>query len=113
MIGDSAHTVFEHIYAETADICLGDAWLPAYRDEWRGTNIVVVRSPHLQALLLEGAGSGEIELEELSHADMVASQGGNFRHRRVGVAVRVGDRSNVSGFVASRRSISSSCCVRS
>lgn len=105
------HTMFQpavcefcdDIYAETADICFGDAWLPAYKDEWRGTNVVVVRSGPLQELLLAGARRGEIDLEELSERDMVASQGGNFRHRRVGLAIRVADDERAGRWVPPTR----------
>jgi coenzyme F420-reducing hydrogenase beta subunit len=97
--GNWGHTAFQpracdycdDIFAETADVVFGDAWLPRFEKDWRGTNIVLSRSPAVTALLTEGAQSGAITLEPLSLDDLVASQAGNFRHRRDGLAVRLHD----------------------
>lgn len=81
----------DDIFAETADIVLGDAWLPRYEADWRGTNLVVVRDERFAKLLEVGRSRGEIELEDLSPEDLVETQAGNFRHRREGLAVRLAD----------------------
>lgn len=81
----------DDIFAETADIVFGDAWLPKYKDDWRGTNVVVSRNARLDAILSEGIASGELDMEPLSLDDAATSQGGNFRHRRQGLAVRLAD----------------------
>lgn len=81
----------DDIFAETADIVFGDAWLPAYTDDWRGTNVVVTRNETLSTLLRKGAAEGALQLEELSADEAAASQGGNFRHRRAGLQVRLAD----------------------
>ncbi len=81
----------DDIFGEAADICLGDAWLPRYVGDPRGTNVLVNRHPLLEQLLREGASAGAIQLDDLSLADMVRSQEGNFRHRREGLAVRQAD----------------------
>ena len=81
----------DDVFAETADVVLGDAWLPEYVDEWRGTNVVVTRNAVVDALLDEGVAAGELELAPLDLEAAVASQGGNFRHRRDGLRVRLAD----------------------
>lgn len=81
----------DDIFGEAADIALGDAWLPQYAADPRGTNVLVNRHPVLEQLLREGAAAGAIQLDNLSLADMVRSQEGNFRHRREGLAVRQAD----------------------
>lgn len=78
----------DDIFAETADIAFGDGWLPRYKEDWRGTNVIVSRRPELDALLRE---SDEIELDELTLDEVAATQAGNFRHRRVGLQVRLHD----------------------
>src|SRR3546814_15744475 len=61
----------DDIFAETADVCLGDAWLPQYDSDWRGTNIVISRHADIEQLLSEGARSGKILLDDI-HADFMA-----------------------------------------
>jgi coenzyme F420 hydrogenase subunit beta len=81
----------DDIFAETADVVFGDAWLPQYESNWRGTNILVSRNALIDRLLTDGEYTGEIELEQLTPRDAVQSQAGNFRHRRDGLAVRLAD----------------------
>ncbi|MFC3607956.1 Coenzyme F420 hydrogenase/dehydrogenase, beta subunit C-terminal domain [Stutzerimonas tarimensis] len=101
----------DDIFAETADVAFGDAWLPQYRQDWRGTNIVVTRHAILQRLLEEGFAKGEIELEELSADDASNSQGGNFRHRREGLAVRLADDISHGKWVPNKRVLPSVTAV--
>ncbi|MCR6711865.1 MAG: Coenzyme F420 hydrogenase/dehydrogenase, beta subunit C-terminal domain [Demequina sp.] len=81
----------EDVFAETADAVFGDAWLPEYETDWRGTNIVVSRNAELTQILFAGAGAGTIELDPLTLESLCQSQAGNFRHRREGLAVRLAD----------------------
>lgn len=81
----------DDIFAETADVAFGDAWLDEYKEDWRGTNIVVVRNDAINQLLREGIDSGELELDEISPDEAARSQGGNYRHRRVGLSIRLQD----------------------
>ncbi|WP_236836187.1 Coenzyme F420 hydrogenase/dehydrogenase, beta subunit C-terminal domain [Blastococcus sp. KM273129] len=79
----------DDISGETADVSFGDAWLPEYTADWRGTSLVVVRDPALSALLADGAARGDVRLEEVSTSASLRSQDANFRHRREGLAYRV------------------------
>ena len=93
----------DDIYAETADVVFGDAWLPKYRSEWRGTNIVVVRNPEFEAIFEEGQLSNEIHTEELSLNEVIQTQFGGLSHRQQGLAVRVkDDRSNGEKYPSKR-----------
>ncbi len=93
----------DDIFGETADICLGDAWLPKYSKEWRGTNIVVTRNEVVQGLLEMGRASGRILLDPLTVEELVESQAGNFRHRWDGLSVRLEDLSNLGRWAPSKR----------
>jgi coenzyme F420-reducing hydrogenase beta subunit len=85
----------DDVFAETADIVFGDAWIPKYKEDWRGANIVVSRNNHLRDLFVEGVRNGEIEINHLSLNDVVQSQQGGLRHRREGLSVRIAnDREN-------------------
>ncbi|OOB91897.1 Coenzyme F420 hydrogenase/dehydrogenase, beta subunit C-terminal domain [Rathayibacter sp. VKM Ac-2630] len=81
----------DDVFAETADVVFGDAWLPRYEGDWRGTNIVVSRSAVIDEIMQSGQASGALVLDELSIDDAAETQGGNFRHRRDGLRVRLMD----------------------
>lgn len=79
----------DDVFAETADVVFGDAWLSKYKNDWRGTNIVVLRNTELANIFQEGISNNEIEIENISLQDAVASQGGGLRHRRTGLQARL------------------------
>jgi len=97
--GSWGHAVFQlnacnycdDIFAETADVVVGDAWLAKYEIDWRGTNVVMTRNAYIDELLRDGAARGEFSADELDVDDVVKTQAGNFRHRREGLAVRLAD----------------------
>jgi coenzyme F420-reducing hydrogenase beta subunit len=86
---NSACNFCDDVLAETADISFGDAWVEPYSSDWRGTNVVVVRSPVLQDLVDEGIAENRLELEP-ADADYIANtQAAGFRQRREGLAYRL------------------------
>jgi len=95
--GDYSLGFFQHrgcdycddVAAETADITIGDAWLPEYIPDAKGTSVVVVRSPEIHQVLLHARDCGEIVLESIDPRRVVESQAGAFRHRREGLAYRL------------------------
>lgn len=88
----SACDYCDDIFGEAADICLGDAWLPEFVSDWRGTNIVVVRNSALDQILRDGQADDEVTLTPLSADRLALSQEGNFRHRRDGLSARLWDK---------------------
>lgn len=87
----------EDVVGETADVSVGDAWLPRYVGDDRGTNAVVVRHPLIRRILEEATTEGRLELEPLRPEEVVESQAGGFRHRREGLSYRLylADRARV------------------
>ena len=79
----------DDVFAETADIAIGDAWLPEYVRDDRGTNVVVTRHPDLETVLSEAAAQGRVWLHPLHLEEVVRSQSANVRHRRDGLAYRL------------------------
>lgn len=77
----------DDILAETADITIGDAWLPEYSHLSGGTNVVVVRNPDILKIIEENYK--ELELDEITAEKTYESQAGGFRHRRDGLAYRL------------------------
>ncbi|MDX2306637.1 MAG: Coenzyme F420 hydrogenase/dehydrogenase, beta subunit C-terminal domain [Hyphomicrobium sp.] len=79
----------DDVVGETADISIGDAWLPGYIRDWKGTNIIVVRTREVEALIEAGIAAGELKMDAVSDADVVQSQLGGLRDRREGLAYRL------------------------
>jgi coenzyme F420-reducing hydrogenase beta subunit len=79
----------DDVVGETADISIGDAWLPEYVSDSAGMNVIVVRSQALNSMLTEAAESGRLHLDAIPVEKVVASQAGGFRHRREGLAYRL------------------------
>ncbi|HCC95761.1 MAG TPA: coenzyme F420 hydrogenase, partial [Flavobacteriaceae bacterium] len=70
----------DDVMNETADLTLGDAWIPPYKFDGRGNNILIVRNPDLLQIIKEGIDSNKINLDEISTQQAYASQPGHFRH---------------------------------
>ena len=81
----------DDVFAETADAVFGDAWLPKYKDDWRGTNIAAIRNKEIVDILQNGNYTDEIQIENIGLSDIVKSQAGGLRHRRDGLRVRLQD----------------------
>lgn len=81
----------DDIFAETADIVFGDAWLPEFIEDWRGHNVVVTRHHTLARIIDESVSAGAISLRPLGPERAADSQAGNFRHRRDGLKLRLHD----------------------
>jgi coenzyme F420 hydrogenase subunit beta len=79
----------DDVAGETADVAVGDAWLPRYSQDAAGTNVIVVRHPTVERLIENGRARGRLTLDELTPQDVVRSQRSGFRHRRDGLAYRL------------------------
>ena len=77
----------DDVFAETADVVVGDAWLPQYLHQ--GTSLVLARHPDLTNLIHEGVADGRLDLEPLSVEEAARSQEGGLRHRRDGLRYRL------------------------
>jgi len=79
----------DDVLAETADITIGDAWLPEYINESKGTNVVVVRNQIINKLIIEAKEQKRLHLDDLRAEKVFQSQAGGFRHRREGLSYRL------------------------
>lgn len=82
----------DDVLAETADLTIGDAWLPRYAFDWRGKNMVVSRNPALTTLLHAATDEGRVIIEPMTAEEAADAQGGSFRQRREGLAYRLARR---------------------
>lgn len=79
----------DDVVGETADISIGDAWLKEYEWDSEGTNIVVVRTDSMKAVIDGAVRSGRLSLEQIPIEKVQESQAGGFRHRRDGLGYRL------------------------
>lgn len=79
----------DDVLAETADVTIGDAWLPEYIDDYRGANIIISRNPVIKKLLSNACSEKRIVLDSLTEDKIIDSQAGGFRHRHEGLSYRL------------------------
>lgn len=85
----SACDYCDDVFAETADITVGDAWLDEYIDDSLGNSVVVIRNKAI-AELLKTAKENDLLWTVPVMADVAAkSQAGGIRDRRAGLAYRL------------------------
>jgi len=93
----------DDVLAETADVAVGDAWLPEYVGDSGGTSVVVVRTPFMKDLLERGRASGELQLDDLRPDRIAQSQDAGLRHRREGLAFRLAEAEAAGIWAPSKR----------
>lgn len=79
----------DDVVGETADITIGDAWLPKFDTNKWGTNLLIIRNKLVYDIVLESERSGEVFLERISSDEAIKSQSGGFRQRREGLSFRL------------------------
>lgn len=93
----------DDITGETADISLGDAWLPPFMSDWQGANVAVARSKLAAEILSEGEANGALNVIPWDAETVAESQAGAVRHRRPGLAVRLANRIDMGEWVPPKR----------
>lgn len=86
---NSACNYCDDVVAEAADIAFGDAWVEPYSSDGRGTNVVIVRSQSLLALVQRAMAERRLDLAPVDAAFIAATQAAGIRHRREGLAWRL------------------------
>lgn len=93
----------DDVFAETADIVVGDAWLPEYMSDDLGTSLVVVRKKELFQIIENAVDNGRLVLDPINVEQVVESQAGGIRDRREGLAVRLNHRIEEGKWVPHKR----------
>jgi coenzyme F420-reducing hydrogenase beta subunit len=79
----------DDVFAETADIVFGDAWIEPFQASWLGSNVVVTRHPLAEQLIQQGIADGALALKSVTLGQMIKSQSSGLRHRREGLSHRL------------------------
>ncbi|PID33234.1 coenzyme F420 hydrogenase [Candidatus Saccharibacteria bacterium] len=69
-------------FNETADVVLGDAWLPEYIQDSQGNNVVIVRNSKINKIIQSGIKTGQLKLDVVSLEKIKDSQRGLIHHYR-------------------------------
>lgn len=93
----------EDAFNETADIVLGDAWLPRYVNDSAGTNIVIVRNAELDILIREAREQGRLSLDDCSVEDMLNSQAALVKQSVRELPARFRDITSAGGYAPKPR----------
>lgn len=70
----------DDVMNETADITLGDAWLPEYTVDSKGNNILVVRNPIIKDIIEDGVRSGKVKVDVVDVKTIYRSQSSHYKH---------------------------------
>lgn len=70
------------VLTELADISVGDAWLPDYRNDGLGNSVIITRSPLAAQIIQTGIENGELTVARVAPRKVVDSQRASFNHRQ-------------------------------
>lgn len=70
----------DDVFNETADIVVGDAWLPEYTTDSGGNNIVIVRDKTVSRILLDAIYKNKLSMHPVSVDKIFSSQAAHYRH---------------------------------
>ena len=85
----SACNFCDDVVGETADLTIGDAWLPQFEADDNGTNLLIVRNKLIQKVFSDARNEGRMTLVDITEKDAINSQSGGFRQRREGLSHRL------------------------
>lgn len=95
----------DDVVGETADLTIGDAWLPRYAFDWRGKNMVITRNKELGALIRAAVEDGRVSVDKMTAKEAADAQAGGFRQRREGLVHRIEKDLAVRKWVPQKRSL--------
>ncbi|WP_080843905.1 Coenzyme F420 hydrogenase/dehydrogenase, beta subunit C-terminal domain [Cytobacillus gottheilii] len=79
----------DDVMNETADVTLGDAWLPEYSFDSNGNNVILVRNETIANILEEGITTKKVKLDTISVETIVKSQASHFQHTQKELGYRL------------------------
>lgn len=93
----------DDVFSETADLVLGDAWLPQYVLDGEGTNILILRNQEIHQMIIDAKNEGRLMLDELHIKQAIASQDAGLRHRKGALSYRLSVEEKKQIWVPSKR----------
>lgn len=93
----------DDVTTELADISLGDAWLPPYHQDGKGTNVIVTRTALAEKMINEGIRSANLAVQTLSFEAFLSSQQGSYNHRHKALKYRIQKAENQGAVIPPKR----------
>ena len=93
----------DDVVGETADVTIGDAWLPRFESDNEGTNLIISRNKLITKLIQESHKANRILIEVITSKEAYKSQSGGFRQRQEGLAYRLSKKHKNGCFVPTKR----------
>lgn len=79
----------DDVFNETADITLGDAWLPEYTKDPKGNNVVIVRNEMIEKLIKEAVKEKRLVMDVVDAETIFSSQSSHYKHTHDELAYRL------------------------
>jgi len=79
----------DDVFAEAADACFMDAWLPRYARDWQGHSILLVRQRQILELVRACAKDRSVTCRPLPIREVIASQRSGLRSKRGDIRHRI------------------------
>lgn len=79
----------DDVMNETADITLGDAWLPEYTNDSLGNNVIIIRNPEIDILVKDAMENGKLKMDVVDKDVIIKSQAAHYRHTRDELSYRL------------------------
>lgn len=77
------------VLSELADVSLGDAWLPEYKNDGMGNSVIVSRTVTADDIIRRGIHNGDLEVATVSEQKVIQSQSSSFYHRHTAIRFRI------------------------
>ncbi|MGH2110159.1 Coenzyme F420 hydrogenase/dehydrogenase, beta subunit C-terminal domain [Aerococcus urinaeequi] len=85
----TASNFTDDVFNETADIVLGDAWLPKYTSDSKGNNIIIIRNSEINSLVSNALNEKRLMLDSVDVETIFNSQISHYRHTHDELAYRL------------------------
>lgn len=93
----------DDVTGETADLSIGDAWLPQFEYETEGKNLLIFRNKELLDIVKNASKQNRVFLKKINKDDAIKSQSGGFRQRREGLSFRLKQKEKQHKWVPIKR----------
>jgi coenzyme F420-reducing hydrogenase beta subunit len=93
----------DDVMNETADITLGDAWLPEYTNDNKGNNVIIVRNPDIGKIISEGVSDKKIKVDIVDKETIFKSQESHYRHTYDELGYRLFKKDKIGEYYPKKR----------
>lgn len=93
----------DDVMNETADIVLGDAWLPQYSTDSNGNNVILIRNEKIAEIINTAIENKKIKVDEISVETFIKSQASHFQHTKQELSYRLYKKDKIGQWRPSKR----------